>query len=213
MDVKNITHFFQRRGVDTLSERNVFGLITAAHGALDEPELSAAIDQLYDSRATDEAGAEATANEEVDDEVFRRQYMPQTLDQVYDIERDAEKIQKGEGAELVYGDLLAETGPTSRPAAVDTSDAGEVGGSHSAGSGSDDEHDGRFDSKPPRGRRFEDKDVKKASSRHGAAARAWADVGQEHKKQVKDEKREARKTKMPKHVKKKLISASASRHK
>ena len=36
---------------------------------------------------------------------------------------------------------------------------------------------------------------------------------QDHKKAVKDEKREKRKEKIPKHIKKKLVSSSASRHK
>ncbi len=46
--------------------------------------------------------------------------------------------------------------------------------------------------KKPRGKRFEDKEVKK-----------------EHKKAVKEEKRERRSQKMPKHVKKKLVNQSS----
>ena len=48
-----------------------------------------------------------------------------------------------------------------------------------------------FAKKQPRGKRFEDKDVKR-----------------DHKRLVKEEKREQRSKKMPKHIKKKLVNAS-----
>ncbi|KAK5275385.1 Serine/threonine-protein kinase rio1, partial [Cryomyces antarcticus] len=81
MDIKNISDFFRRKGVDTLAERTVFGFVTAAKGAMDEPGMSEDVNQLYEQRA--EAGTEdqALADEEVDNEVFRKQYIPQTLEQ------------------------------------------------------------------------------------------------------------------------------------
>ena len=33
MDIKNVSDFFQRKGVDALSERSVFGFITEVKGS------------------------------------------------------------------------------------------------------------------------------------------------------------------------------------
>ena len=198
MDVKNVSDFFRRKGVDTLPERMTFGFVTAVEGPTQMVDMSNALEKLYEARTgTDiEGGAE----EEVDNEVFRNQYIPQTLEQVYDVERDAEHVGKTGKDDLVYRDLLADKVP---PSAAHTAD-----GVHDSSTGESDDGSARsldsevdkdevdpFAKKNPRGKRFEDKDSKK-----------------EHKKQVKEEKREKREKKMPKHVKKKLISTSA-RHK
>ncbi|KAI9852745.1 MAG: protein kinase rio1 [Thelocarpon superellum] len=205
MDVKNISDFFQRKGVDTLTEQTVFGFVTAPEGPVDEPGMPHALETLYQTRPDTGDGDDAMAQGEVDQEVFRQQYIPQTLEQVYDIERDAEKIGRGEGANLVYRDLLAAPTATRHAAdmiqdekveKVEADDASERNSQRSSRSADEQAgEDGLFDPKPPRGKRFEDKEAKR-----------------EHKKQVKEDKRESRKTKMPKHVKKKLVSASA-RHK
>jgi RIO kinase 1 len=207
MDVKNVSDFFKRKGVDTLSERSVFGFITAPEGTTEEAGMKEALEKLLATRAEREEGKDAEELEkerEVDDIVFRQQYIPQTLEQVYDIERDAEKIQSGEGGELVYQNLLADNVSGSGPAANgDAEDGTEVNGESEAEDDEDEDDseeeggedgDGEWKEKDgrPRGKRFEDKDEKKA-----------------HKQQVKEEKREQRKNKMPKHLKKKLVSQSS----
>ena len=104
MDVKNISDFFSRKGVDTLSERAVFGFVTAQEGSVEMDGMREVLEKLYQVR---EQEGEDEGEKEVDDEVFRQQYIPRTLREVYDIERDGEKILSGEGGELVYSDLLA----------------------------------------------------------------------------------------------------------
>jgi len=204
MDIKNVSDFFRRKGVDTLSERATFGFVTSNEGSLDTDGMINALEQLYRTRPEHEA--EDDAEKEVDNEVFRNQFIPQTLEQVYDVERDAEQVGKGGKDELVYRDLLADKidsktpiapGETDPSVAHDNSDEGdEDNDSQGSGSGND-EDDGTdlFAKKPPRGKRFENKEAKK-----------------EHKKQVKETNKERREKKMPKYVKKKLISGSA-RHK
>ncbi|PGH04339.1 Atypical/RIO/RIO1 protein kinase [Helicocarpus griseus UAMH5409] len=200
MDIKNVTDFFRRKGVHTLPEKTIFGFITAFDGPKATPgsnEMSEALEKLFASR--EELGDEedAEANDEVDAAVFRQQYIPQTLEQVYDVERDVEKLRKGQGEDLVYRELLANKGDSK--GAVDN-EAEEEGSDESGGvsisdegseSGSQDEDRDPFAKKAPRGKRFEDKDAKK-----------------DHKRLVKEEKREQRAKKMPKHIKKKLINAS-----
>ncbi len=199
MDIKNVSGFFRRQGIDTLSERSVFVFVTAVQGTLDSLGMANALEKLYEERLDEnnEDGADA----EVDNEVFRNQYIPQTLEQVYDIERDAEQVGKGGQEDLIYRDLLADKIASEAPATKDGTvqgaddDTGDHSRDSSAKSGDGDNESNPFAKKDPRGKRFEDKDAKK-----------------EHKKQVKEEKRVQREQKMPKHIKKKLVSSS-TRHK
>ncbi|GAB7354689.1 hypothetical protein MBLNU459_g5110t1 [Dothideomycetes sp. NU459] len=197
MDIKNVTDFFARKSVDCLSERGVFGFVTAADGGVETSEMEQLIAKLYEARV---AGEGSTEQDEVDNEVWREQYIPQTLEQVYDIERDAERVNRGEGGDLVYQALLAnkvENGASNGDVLErdEDSDEDSASGSETDEDDSDDSsarRGKRREEATPRGKRFEDKDAKKA-----------------HKDKVKEEKREKRKEKMPKHLKKKLISSSS----
>lgn len=191
MDVKNVSNFFSRQGVTTMSEQTVFGFIVAADGTVNPTEMTDALQTL-----AAKADTEPRTND-VDREVFRNQFMPQNLDQVYDIERDAEKVKMGETEDLIYQSLLAnkkDRREDFQDSAEVTSDEGGV--AQGSGSGSDEDDSDEFEEreKKPKGKRFEDKDTKR-----------------EHKAAVKEEKREKRKTKMPKHLKKKLVDGSAKK--
>ncbi|KAL8848412.1 MAG: hypothetical protein Q9221_006567 [Calogaya cf. arnoldii] len=196
MDIKNVNDFFRRQGVDILADRAVFSFVTAVQGSQDPEAMNGVIQKLYEERKDeDETGDGA----EVDAEVFRNQYIPQTLEQVYDVERDVDHIKRGGQEDLVYRDLLADkviseaaqdgenTAPSNKP-----DDGLSSRGSEASGSDDDDDDLDPFATKQPRGKRFEDKESKK-----------------DHKKQVKEEKREKREKKIPKHVKKKLINSTA----
>ncbi|EEH35831.1 serine/threonine-protein kinase RIO1 [Paracoccidioides lutzii Pb01] len=209
MDIKNVTDFFRRKGIHTLSERVVYGFITAADGPKATPGSSEMADAVEKSFASEEEGEEkgdaSANNDEVDAAVFRQQYIPQTLEQVYDVERDVEKLRQGQGQDLVYRELLAHEGDTTATTSpshgvVGDGEADEEGSDESGSvspsdggseAGSQTDEKDPFAKKPPRGKRFVDKDAKR-----------------DHKRLVKEEKREQRTKKMPKHVKKKLINAS-----
>ncbi|KAM7183265.1 putative serine threonine-protein kinase [Naviculisporaceae sp. PSN 640] len=199
MDIKNVGDFFRRQGVDTLQDKTIFNFITAATGPVEEPGLSEAIEELYKIRETvaenDEAAAAAL---EVDNEVFRNQFIPRTLDEVYDIEKDARKLDAGKGDELVYKNLLADQVVTEKATEEEggEEDSGSGDGA-SVDDGSDDSSEvdqSIFEKGRPRGRKFDDKDEKK-----------------QHKMAVKEAKREKRKEKMPKAVKKKLVSTTSKK--
>ncbi|KAG5921699.1 hypothetical protein E4U42_005732 [Claviceps africana] len=205
MDIKNVGDFFRRKGVDTLSDRAIFNFITAAEGPSEEPGLSESLETLYQTRETADDDDEAAAAElEVDNEVFRNQYIPQTLEQVYNMENDAQKLNQGRGNDLVYKNLLADQVVQGKAQgdhdedevssdADGESDASQDGASLSSGDSGD---ESRFDKARPRGRKYEDKDEKK-----------------QHKQAVKEAKREKRKDKMPKHLKKKIVSSTSRRKK
>ncbi|KAJ5224008.1 hypothetical protein N7468_008550 [Penicillium chermesinum] len=196
MDIKNVSDFFRRKGVVTLSEQTVFRFITSPEGPSDiegqSKEMAEAIERLLVAR--EEGDAEEAGD--VDTAVFRQQYIPQTLEQVYDVERDAERIRDGTGDSLVYSDLLADT--KAKTAHDDEESGSDASGGVSVSgeeSGGEEEKD-PFAPKQPRGKRFEDKDAKR-----------------DHKQKVKEEKREQRANKMPKHLKKKLVSSSSKKKK
>jgi RIO kinase 1 len=97
--------------------------------------------------------------------VFKDAYIPRTLDEVYDPERDVAILQKPGGAqELIYAGITGMEGvqegeQKQAAAAVESSD--ESDGSESDGE-SGEEEDGR--PKVLRGHRHEDRDAKKVSA-------------------------------------------------
>ncbi|KAL7626665.1 Serine/threonine-protein kinase rio1 [Parahypoxylon ruwenzoriense] len=192
MDIKNTGDFFRRQGVDTLPDRTIFNFVTAPEGTVEEPGLSEAVEKLYASRPPSTDDKAAAAELEVDNEVFRNQYIPQTLEQVYDIEKDAQAIGEGEGDKLVYRNLLADQvvlkETTSEPSSEDESEEG-------ASLDGESDEESKFSKGAPRGKRFEDKDEKK-----------------QRKQAVKEAKAEKRKEKMPKHVKKRIISMTSKKN-
>lgn len=195
MDIKNISDFFRRKGVDVLSEKTTFGFVTAAQGSTGPEEMANTLQTLFENRP--EEIEEDNASAEVETEVFRNQYIPQNLEQVYDIERDAGEVANGGQDNLIYRDLLAEKLAPEVLVVDEGNSANAPEDDNPAPSDEEDESDNDVDlfaKKAPRGKRFEDKDVKK-----------------DHKKQVKEQKKEQREKKIPKKVKKQLISGSTRR--
>ncbi|KIW93251.1 uncharacterized protein Z519_05856 [Cladophialophora bantiana CBS 173.52] len=225
MDIKNVTDFFRRKGVNVLAERKVYEFVTKAPASagrgLEIVELRGEVDRLMAERTEDEQ------EDEVDNEVFRQQYIPQTLDEVYDVEKDVETLHMQGREALVYKDLLAPLRSEGALAAVDStpvlvpsdtlsSDVPDQGYLDNEGGGAalrpdgsdgsaatDDDNDDHSESSSdssspgrPRGKRFQDKDAKR-----------------QHKQRVKEEKREKRNNKMPKATKKKLVKDSMRRSK
>jgi RIO kinase 1 len=198
VDIKNVSDFFRRKSVQTLAEKTIFEFITAAEGPAlvtgSSDQMTEALEKLFITRRNIPNEEQDAAVDEVDAAVFRHQYIPQTLEQVYDVERDAEKLRSGHGEDLVYRDLLADTPDARAEDAAEEAESDESGGVSIPGDSSESNPGSLADpfaKKPPRGRKFEDKDVKRT-----------------HKRQVKEERREQRTKKMPKHVKKRLINTT-----
>ncbi|KAF8453533.1 RIO1 family-domain-containing protein [Terfezia claveryi] len=212
MDIKNVTDYFKKQGVDVFSERTVFEFITSPTHGTTESEIKSVLVKM-ERDGTKVPGVEGAAEKEVQENVFRQVYIPRTLEEVYDIERDAAKVGRGEGQGLIYKDLLAVNnnegedgggGVKLPPGSEEEGEEEEEEGAWEAEEegGEEEEEEDELDEngnlifkeKKPRGKKHEDKETKKA-----------------HKQKVKEEKREARKQKMPKHVKKKLVSSSSKK--
>ncbi|KAF2673317.1 Serine/threonine-protein kinase Rio1 [Microthyrium microscopicum] len=188
MDIKNVRDFFARKGVNVLSEREAFEFITNHKGAVETDAMKNRLEEIEKGR--DARSDEERDRLELEDQVFREQYIPQTLDQVYDVERDTEQIQRGEGDSLIYRELLGNMGVATGAEVPEDEDHDDSEDDENESASNGDHED--WDDKQPRGHRFEDKDEKKA-----------------RKEQAKAEKREARKKKMPKHLKKSIVTKTA----
>ena len=188
MDIKNVNDFFKRKDVNVLADRRLYWYVMSSSSDLKMSSLYSEIDTIMAERREED--------DEVDNEVFRKQYIPQTLEQVYDAERDSKQIQETGRDALVYKDLLASPAEQAgHKMETDLDETDDDEGARLSGSDNDSDDESRFEKGTPRGKRFLDKEEKK-----------------EHKKQIKEEKREKRKDKIPKFVKKKMISQSTRKH-
>jgi RIO kinase 1 len=180
MDIKNVTDFFRKKGVMTLSERKAFEFITAENTTVDREEMMEVIGKMMLEDQGDQDDVKGH-DAEVDERVFRQSYIPKNLFEVVDAERDVGIIQQGGKDDLIYAKFLnvQETKPKvvksqvveetveavkEAPEAVeqsreDENDEGDEDGSESDGSEED------SDSEPgvPRGKRHEDKEAKKVT--------------------------------------------------
>ena len=201
-DVRNIEDFFSKRGVHTLGLRRTFEFITApilsggtdGEAALDEETiLKKRMEEAEHApeEDTQEDGQQSSSNgTKVDDEVFMKAYIPRTLNEVYDPERDVGALARGEGEKLIYKDTIGIVAPKEKDETVDRKvrfdgnedgdhdgseddqqsgdESGEDdGGSDEEGDDSDgegEEGEEGFVERKRRGHRHEDKEAKKVNT-------------------------------------------------
>ncbi|OJT09881.1 Serine/threonine-protein kinase rio1 [Trametes pubescens] len=226
-DLRNVEDFFSKRGAPTIGLRRTFEFVTREQLAADGTTSAEAV--LREWMATPEhEGTEAHAYGERnggaahEDEVFMRSYIPRTLNEVYDPERDVDVLARGDGGNLIYRDTIGIVAPAEKGAGdlvdggagpagklaqpkkavsfadgkedPESSDEEDEGAEGASGDEEDDseDEDGAKKDRKPRGHRHEDKEAKK-----------------ERKKATKEEAREKRKHKIPKAEKKRKVKATA----
>ncbi|PSR70474.1 hypothetical protein PHLCEN_2v13625 [Hermanssonia centrifuga] len=213
-DLRNVEDFFSRHGIRCLGLRRAFEFVTKESHENEGGNVAALEKWLEESEKDDndestEASADVNRRSAADeDSVFMRSYIPRTLNEVYDPERDVGALNRGEGKGLIYKDTIGIIAPKEKDGDDDNGgerrvrfeDEKEQGSEDETSEASDDEEeeedaddsDDRFENGKPRGHRHEDKDVKK-----------------ERKKAVKAEAREKRKHKIPKAEKKRKVKTTA----
>ncbi|KAF9781875.1 RIO1-domain-containing protein [Thelephora terrestris] len=230
-DVKNTEEYFSRRGVTTLGLRRCFEFVTretfdadGEAGLSDSEVLKLWLERApldVTSNSADEEDRERAAQQE--DSIFLKSYIPRTLNEVYDPERDLEAVKKG--AKTIYSNTIGIVNHTSEAIAlraeenkgaiegegkpqvrfstgVESEDetqgtdesSGDDEGKDSEAGDAEGEDEGEPRDRKPRGHKHEDKEAKK-----------------ERKKAIKEEQREKRKVKMPKSEKKKRIKATTNK--
>ncbi|KZT73716.1 RIO1-domain-containing protein [Daedalea quercina L-15889] len=223
-DLRNVEDFFSKRGAHCVGLRRAFEFVTRESLVPDDGVEDAAMVLRRWMEEPDEGPADASgeayedegrskADSAQEDAVFMRSYIPRTLNEVYDPERDVGALSRGEGANLIYKDviglvpqkegagvektaLLAKAKVNGSKVRFEGDTADEKGGAsedeEDQSDGESDDENRDFDERRPRGHRHEDKEIKK-----------------ERKKAVKEEAREKRKHKMPKAEKKRRVKATA----
>ncbi|TYJ56478.1 hypothetical protein B9479_002881 [Cryptococcus floricola] len=212
-DLSNVEEFFGRRGTSTLGLRRSWEfVVTEDIGLSPEEEVG---DDGEKRLAAIVAEWATEPSDKADDAVFMESYIPRTLAEVYDAERDVDVLKSGGGDDLIYAGItgLKLSQPTPDPPTknVRFEDGIAAGASEDEGEGDNSEDEDEDGDKRPRGFRHEDRDSKKASAfRHRSGI--WLTcILQERKKAVKEEQREKRKTKMPKQEKNRLVKKSSKR--
>ncbi|XP_068618207.1 serine/threonine-protein kinase RIO1 [Battus philenor] len=194
-DCTNISDFFRKRGVATLTVKELFDFITDA--SINVGNLEECLQKLSDKAAARNFD-EMTAQEQVEEEAFKKVYIPKRLTEVINFERDINKAKTGDADDLTYKKIAGFnedlTGTVDKPEIlqedkVNENDEESESGSDSSSNEGGDEKQGKFkNSARPRD---ESPESKKA-----------------RKKAVKDEKAEKRKTKTKKHIKKRRDKGS-----
>lgn len=112
-DVKNVEEYFGRRGAATLGLRRCFEFVTRerfeadGEAGLPDPEV---LKKWLDTPLSDVSAAGADGGGVVgldaqqEDSVFFNSYIPRTLNEVYDPERDLEAVKKG--GKPIYSDTI-----------------------------------------------------------------------------------------------------------
>ncbi|KAI0696008.1 RIO1 family-domain-containing protein [Cytidiella melzeri] len=204
-DLRNVEDFFSKRNVRCLGLRRAFEFVTKGSFADEGGDLIALNSRLQQDdvpEGPEEGGDENLSSKMADeDSVFMRAYIPRTLNEVYDPERDVGALNRGEGQKLIYRDTIGIIAPKDKQvhfediAERESSVGGEEDGADEDAeerSASEEDEDNQRQERKSRGHKHEDKEAKK-----------------ERKKAVKAEARERRRTKIPKAEKKKKVKATA----
>ena len=98
-DCTNISDFFRKRGVATLTVKELFDFITDA--TINESNLEECLEKLSE-KASSRNFDEMTAQEQVEEEAFKNVYIPKRLTEVINYERDINKAKTGDTDDLIY---------------------------------------------------------------------------------------------------------------
>ena len=212
-DLKNVGDFFGSYGVRCLNLRRAFDFVTsnnieADYGMdtlkrwLETPDMVEAADDSKPSVLEEEAHA----HKATEDSVFLKSFIPRNLGEVLNPEQEVERPAQGAESNLRLGVVGVDRDHAASENGVDEEKMPEEE-EKVCSVQSEEEDERHFDEKTPRGRRHEDREVKKVTI-YSFVMTIAEQSPQERKKAVKEATREKRKTKMPKAEKKKKIKAS-----
>ncbi|KAI9206604.1 RIO1 family-domain-containing protein [Polychytrium aggregatum] len=163
--------------------------------------------QLHEGIADRPAGYLQQADVQIDEAVFKQAYIPRTLDEVVDIERDLEKVKKGnvDDSERAMEADEEDADERAKPGDDDDND-GDDDQDESGDDDDDDDSDGDGDDSDGSGDQHRGSKKQQKKDEDKAAKK-------ERKQAAKEEKREKRKSKVPKSVKKRKQKVAAERGK
>lgn len=185
-DLHNISEFFRKKGVNVLTVKELFDFVVDPMiSAEDEEMVLEGLNQKVAARSDEDR----TAQEQIEEQVFKSVFIPRSLLEVDYPEREMAKLKAGDH-EMLYKTVTG--------VQIDNDDD-HSSGTESEGSEEEEEEDDDEESKV-----FKDSHRPRDESPGSK---------KERKKAVKDEKAEKRKSKVKKHIKKKKEKTTQSKKK
>ncbi|KAL6501325.1 hypothetical protein OROHE_024972 [Orobanche hederae] len=195
-DSIHVSDFFRKRGVGVMMVRELFDFIVDP--CIDDDDY--AVDRYLEAvqQKIIARGNEISAEDEIADSVFRKSYIPKTLDDVKNAEEDVKRLTSGQDTEDMYYKTITGLNQASSLSSSEKPDGTLVGDPHADLTGNychlESSEEGEVDCEVDCCASLLD-EAKAAVDKKAAR--------KENKKKVKQEKRVARETKVPKAMRKK----------
>ncbi|KAK9503005.1 hypothetical protein O3M35_011670 [Rhynocoris fuscipes] len=194
-DCTNITEFFRKKEVATMTVKELFEFITDPLGA--EEDVETRLDRISEKLANQ---GPLTHDQVVADEVFKNAYIPKRMDEVIDFERDIDLVRSGDVGEddLTYKSVVG-LDKNLEPVRVGAAEEEEEENAQDEeGSQSEREETSSGTS----GTEDDDADDSKDATSSARPKNETAEEKKARKKAVKQQQAEKRKSKIKKHIKK-----------
>ncbi|XP_075161380.1 RIO kinase 1 [Haematobia irritans] len=101
-DCTNVSEFFRKKSVATMTVKELFDFITDQ--TITEENMEACLEKISE-KIKDRDFEAITAQEKIDEAVWQQTFIPKRLDEVRYFERDVDKAKKGEKQNLIYGKI------------------------------------------------------------------------------------------------------------
>lgn len=116
-DCTNVTEYFKKKGVSTLTVKELFDFVTDI--TITAENLDEYLDKCMMITAN-RTVEDVTEQDKIDEQVFKNAFIPRTLDQVIDFERDFYKAKEGDTNEFLYSKISGLKTDLSGPQLVPT---------------------------------------------------------------------------------------------
>ena len=195
-DCTNINEFFRKHNVSTMTVKELFEFTTDP--TINKDNVEDYLDKIQEV-AVSRSAEELNQQDVIDEEVFKNAFIPRTLDEVIDYERDAIEAQGGTSEDVYYpmvtGLKQDLTGAKDIPdiliGSLDREPSNVKKGQMSMKEESSDDCSS------------DEEEMSETGSKEDVECKEETELSRkEHKKLVKEQNRERRKNKLPKHVKK-----------
>lgn len=197
-DCTNVTDFFRKHSVCGLTVKELFDFVT------DSSITDTNVDDYLDKAMSITAGRtleEITQQDKVDEEVFKKIFIPRNLDEVVNFERDILNAKEGDTEQVYYQTVVGQkpdlSGPQKEPLLLENQND-ETGSAEESAENSDQTDDSGQDSDDEN----EDSGKNVEGNIHYRARNESPNSRKNRKKLVKEAQQKTRSQKIPKHVKK-----------
>nr|XP_039257117.1 serine/threonine-protein kinase RIO1-like isoform X1 [Styela clava] len=192
-DCNNVNEFFKKKGVAVMNLRELFEFVTDVD--ITEENIDSYLDNAMkitsERVSTLEQKDEEEQNADLEEQIFKQVFIPRTLDEVPNFERDVDAVMHtGDDSHILYRSV---TGMNVKLSKSKTTGSDE------------DEDDNSEDSDNESSKSAEDENQSEISTSSSCTVCVRNMTKEEkrlHKQKVKEENREKRNNKVPKHIKK-----------